>query len=80
MASSRDIVGAIPPPPGERANFVDPPNQTKVTIALHTICLTLVTLMVTLRIYTRHFINRQLRWDDREFLTHNTSIRQFDNM
>lgn len=66
MESSAEIIGAIPPPVGEQANFTNPPNQMKSTIALHTVCLTAVTLWVALRIYTRHFINRQLRLDDCE--------------
>ncbi|KAK0508024.1 hypothetical protein JMJ35_009913 [Cladonia borealis] len=65
MAISEREIGAVPPPPGGvKANFVNPPNQTKSTIALHTICLTLVTLCMMMRIYTRRFISHQLGWDD----------------
>lgn len=64
MGSSSETIGAIPPPPGQKANFVDPPNQTASTIALHTICLSLVTLCVAMRLYTRKIINHQLGLDD----------------
>ena len=55
-------IGALPPPPGDSANFMDPPNRTKSTIALHTTYLTIVTFCVMLRIYTRRFISHSL-WD-----------------
>lgn len=64
--------GSIPPPLGQTANIVDPPNQTKGTIALHTICLALVTLFVFLRFYTRKFITRELGLDDCEFARSDT--------
>lgn len=64
MQSSLEMMGAIPPPPGQKANLVDPPNQTANTIALHTICLALVTLCVAMRLYTRNFVNHQLGPDD----------------
>ena len=57
-------IGALPPPPGVNADFVDPPNQTGSTTALHANCLTLITFCVVIRIYTRHFINHKLGWDD----------------
>ncbi|KAK4212944.1 putative integral membrane protein Pth11-like [Rhypophila decipiens] len=50
--------GLIPPPPGVTANFVDPPSQLQSNIALHTICLTLVTIAVGMRFYTRLFITK----------------------
>ena len=59
-------IGALPPPPGDSANFVDPPTRTKSTIALHTVYLTVVTFCVVLRIYTRRFISHSLGWDDCE--------------
>ena len=58
--------GAVPPPPGQQANFVDPPDQQTPTIALHTVCLFFVTLCVVIRIYTRRFVHRHLGIDDCE--------------
>lgn len=68
MSTSVEPVGAVPPPPGVQVNFVDPLNRTKSTIVLHTVCLTAATLGIAVRIYTRQFINRQLRWDDCEIV------------
>ena len=64
MANPQLTSGAMPPPPGEHANFVNPRNQTGSTIALHTVCLTFVTFCVLMRIYTRQFISHQLGLDD----------------
>jgi hypothetical protein len=51
-------------PPGTVANFINPPDQMKGVVALHTTCLVIVTLAVTLRIYTRKVIIRRLGIDD----------------
>ncbi|KAF3482730.1 putative Integral membrane protein Pth11-like [Arthroderma uncinatum] len=51
-------LGAIPPPPGVTPNIVDPPSQWNGNIALHTVCLTLATTAVAMRIYTRTIITR----------------------
>ncbi|KAI4284885.1 MAG: hypothetical protein L6R38_001094 [Xanthoria sp. 2 TBL-2021] len=64
MATSRRPVGISPPPLGEMANFENPETQAASNIALHTVMLFFVTLCVTIRIYTRFFITRQLGLDD----------------
>ncbi|OAL72538.1 hypothetical protein A7D00_3540 [Trichophyton violaceum] len=46
-------LGAIPPPPGVTPNIIDPPSQLSGNIALHTVCLTLATAAVAMRVYTR---------------------------
>lgn len=46
------------------ANFENPETQAASNIALHTVMLFFVTLCVTIRIYTRFFITRQLGLDD----------------
>ncbi|KAK3934314.1 hypothetical protein QBC46DRAFT_400152 [Diplogelasinospora grovesii] len=51
-------LGAYPPPPGVTPNFDDPPSQIPGGIALHTVCLTLVTAAVAMRVYTRTRITR----------------------
>lgn len=51
-------LGSIPPPIGIDPNFVDPPSQLHGNIALHTVCLTLVTASVAIRLYTRLFITK----------------------
>ncbi|KAI0892238.1 hypothetical protein F4806DRAFT_505649 [Annulohypoxylon nitens] len=50
--------GALPPPPGIEPNFIDPPSQAKGNLTQHATCLTLVTMFVAMRIYTRLRINR----------------------
>ncbi|KAI1653873.1 hypothetical protein F4813DRAFT_373072 [Daldinia decipiens] len=49
--------GAMPPPPGVEANLIDPPTQMKQNIALHTVCLTLASFSVVIRLYTRIYIS-----------------------
>lgn len=57
--------GSIPPPPGVEVNLVDPPSQLPNNIALHTVCLTLATTLVAIRVYTRLGITKaRLGLDD----------------
>ncbi|MCJ1386413.1 hypothetical protein MMC17_009539 [Xylographa soralifera] len=56
--------GLVPPPPGELANFVDPPTKQANNIALHVVMLSLVTIAVAIRVYTRTFITRKVELDD----------------
>ncbi|OAL62460.1 hypothetical protein A7C99_7045 [Trichophyton rubrum] len=49
-------LGAIPPPPGVTPNIIDPPSQLSGNIALHTVCLTLATAAVAMRVYTRTIV------------------------
>lgn len=64
MASTTKLVGVIPAPPGQVANFVNPATKTGSNIALHTVMLFFVTLCVGIRLYTRQYITRQLGLDD----------------
>lgn len=57
-------VGVFPHPNGVVPNFVNPPDQRELQIAVHSISLTLMTIFVALRFYTRHFITRRLASDD----------------
>ncbi|KAI1498013.1 hypothetical protein F5X99DRAFT_394875 [Biscogniauxia marginata] len=50
--------GAAPPPPGVEPNFVDPISHDRGNIALHTVCIILVTLSVAMRLYTRIYITK----------------------
>lgn len=55
---------AMAPPSGVIPNFIDPPNlQHRVIVAL-TLCITLSTLTVILRICTKFFIVRKTTIDD----------------
>lgn len=61
-------LGAIPPPLGVEPNFTNPTSQRDANIALHTVCLTLATASVALRLYTRVFITKtSLGVDDGKF-------------
>ena len=60
--------GLVPPPPGEVANFVDPPTEQANNIALHVVMLFFVTVCVAIRVYTRAFITRKVELDDCEWL------------
>jgi hypothetical protein len=51
-------------PPGTIANFINPPDQMTGVTILHATCLTVVTLSLALRLYTRKFIVRKLAIDD----------------
>lgn len=64
MANHTDIVGTLPPPPGIVPNFVNPESRAYINTVMHSVCLTLVTLFLAIRIYTRKFICRWLGWDD----------------
>ena len=63
------IIGSLPPPPGQTANFVDPPNHDAKIIALHATCLVLITFFVAMRVYVRGLVLRQFGWDDGQSTT-----------
>ncbi|KAL6877132.1 GPCR, PTH11-type [Trichoderma novae-zelandiae] len=51
-------LGSLPPPPGVEPNFVDPYDHMTENIALHSVLLTLTTLAVGMRLYTRSIITK----------------------
>jgi hypothetical protein len=44
---------AMPPPDGEVSNFVNPPNQNGMAIAIMIICIAVVVLCLAIRAYAR---------------------------
>ncbi|KAI0879953.1 uncharacterized protein GGS22DRAFT_101847 [Annulohypoxylon maeteangense] len=56
--SSQWSQGVVPPPAGVEPNFINPENQMAGNIVIHTIFLTLSTLSVIMRIYTRLYVSR----------------------
>lgn len=58
MATQWFTGGALPPPPGIEPNFVDPPSQLHGNIALHTVFLSVATLAVAMRLFTRLYMLR----------------------
>jgi len=67
MNNATRMIGVMPPPPGQKATFENPPSQMTGNIVLHSVCLLLVTLSVLLRLYTRKYINRELSLDNCKF-------------
>ena len=53
-------IPADEPPSGVTPNLINPPNHTKELIIQHSICLTLVTLAIGIRLYTRAVITHSL--------------------
>ena len=51
--SSGTNAGAVPPPPGETPNFVNPEYNPGGTVPVSAIFLTLSTIALSLRIYTK---------------------------
>ncbi|PTB66043.1 GPCR, PTH11-type [Trichoderma citrinoviride] len=51
-------LGSMPPPPGVEPNFIDPYDHMKENIALHSVLLTITTLAVGMRLYTRSIITK----------------------
>ena len=59
-----NITPAMKPPPGITPNLVDPASEAWITIMVVTLLLAFTTPFVLARMYTRHFINRRVWWDD----------------
>ena len=55
---------ALAPPPGVVPNFIDPYNQGPILLVIGSILLALMMILVTVRAYTKIFIQRKLSWDD----------------
>ena len=52
------------PPPGTISNFINPVTLKDPIVAINVIFLTVATLFVSLRIYTRKFLNRTIGSED----------------
>lgn len=63
LTNSEDLP-ALAPPPGVISNFVNPPSLGDRLTATLATCLSLSTIFVSVRIYTRLFIIKPLKWDD----------------
>ncbi|KAI1875018.1 hypothetical protein JX265_003703 [Neoarthrinium moseri] len=73
--SSQWSQGVVPPPEGVTPNLVNPPNQLEKNIAIHAVFLTLSTLSVVMRLYTRIHVSRvKLGADD---CRHSNLVRSF---
>lgn len=54
----------LAPPPGVTPNFINPESHARFVVVTHTICLTLSTIFVLLRTYTKFFISHAPGWED----------------
>ena len=54
----------IPPPPGVTPNYVDPYSLQRYDILCQIVCLTVSTLLVCMRLYTKVRVLRRLGSDD----------------
>ena len=52
------------PPPGAISNFSDPKTQSTNLIVLNTVFLSLMSMVVGIRLYSRAFLLHALGWDD----------------
>lgn len=69
------IRGALDPPPGVTANFVNPVDGRRVHLVTSIAAPIAAGLFFLLRFYTRVFITRTLGWDDCE--THPVACELF---
>ena len=63
---SLDEIPAAPPPPGVIPNFINPKNQESAMNATLIICLSIATVCVWLRVYTKLMISKSHGYDDCE--------------
>ena len=57
-------IPALTPPPGVASNFIDRQSRGSDLIITSAICLTLMSLLVMIRFYTKIYIKHKLGWDD----------------
>ncbi|KAI0389135.1 hypothetical protein F5Y17DRAFT_450189 [Xylariaceae sp. FL0594] len=55
---------ALEPPPGLTSNFSNPPNNNGLALAVTILCLSVSTILLVIRAYTRIFVIRVVRLED----------------
>lgn len=81
IMTSQWLVGGMPPPPGVEPNFIDPYDHMSENIALHSTLLTITTLAVGMRLYTRAIITKaKLGVDDCEFYWAACGVKGFSEI
>ncbi|KAK0716162.1 hypothetical protein B0H67DRAFT_582515 [Lasiosphaeris hirsuta] len=55
---------AMIPPPGHTPNFVDPETLHPAVLSVAIVCMTLMTIAVAIRVYTKAFILREMRVEE----------------
>jgi len=64
MADLAENIPAAPAPPGEVSNLTNPYSLHRYDVVTQTVCFTMATLLVSMRIYTKTMILRHPGWDD----------------
>ena len=70
FSNSSDMEYTLPaqfPPPGITSDFVHPVTRGKDLIIACTLCISLMTVCVAVRFYTKIFIKHAWGWDDCEY-------------
>lgn len=62
----RGNLSTIPPPPGYTSNFLNPPSKASWDVVTQVVCLTLATLLVAMRMYTKLKVLKNPGSDDCE--------------
>ena len=59
-----DMLPGMTPPPGVTSDFVHPYSLQKYNVITLSVCMTVSTLFVAMRLYTNARITRTLNWED----------------
>lgn len=52
------------PPPGEVQDLDNPPNKNDVVVAVYTVCIVIVSIFTTLRVYSKFFLLKTPKVED----------------
>lgn len=63
----------LEPPPGVTPNFVNPYNQTAITVTVVAVCLPITTSLVLIRIYAKSRLIKSHGWEDCKLLSESES-------
>lgn len=67
-------IRALPPPEGIRPNFEHPPNRNKEIYIVMGVMITISTVFVFARTYTRFIVIKQRGWEDCRDFSHLASM------
>ena len=63
--SSTDVTPpSLLPPPGVTSNFINPVSHGPALVITSAVCITLMIICVTIRLYTKFYIRKTWGWDD----------------
>ena len=60
-------IPSLPPPPGVKSNFVDPPNNAPILYAISYVFFGITTLGVIARLYTVAVVMKKIHLEDCKF-------------